>query len=279
MLDNFAHGQNSLAAYCSNPYFEIVRGDCRDRFLMNELVKKADIIIPLAALVGAPMCKADATAAISTNLDAVKMLCKLASKSQQIIIPNSNSGYGTSKEECTEESPLNPLSLYAQTKADAEAVVMERENSIAFRLATVFGASPRMRLDLLVNDFVLRAVRDCAIVLFEPYAMRNYIHVRDVAHAFLYAICGFERMKGNIYNAGDTRANCDKAYLCTAIQKHLADFRWHIGDGSDPDRRDYKVSNAKLEATGWHPLYTLDQGIVELIKLYKGLNERRYANA
>ena len=276
-LDNFSHGENSLAAYCANYNFDIVNGDARDTNLMTNLIAAADIIIPLAAIVGAPACGSDRIAAETTNLGAIDTLYRLSSKSQQIIFPNTNSGYGTSNEICTEDTPLAPISHYGRLKARAETLIMQRENSIAFRLATVFGASPRMRTDWLVNDFVLRAVRDSALVLFEPYARRNYVHVRDVAAAFLHAIVNFEAMRGNIYNCGDTLANMDKYGLCAAIQKYMPNVYWAVNPaGADPDKRDYRVSNARLEATGWAPQHTLDDGIVELIKLYCGLNEQRY---
>lgn len=278
VLDNFSHGENSLAACCASPTFHIVNGDCRNSAVLEVLIHQADVIIPLAALVGAPACAQNESAAITTNFEAVRLLCDFASPSTAIIIPNTNSGYGSSEAICTEDSPLKPLSLYGETKFAAECAVMARENSISLRLATVFGASPRMRTDLLVNDFVLRAVRDRSLVLFEPQFARNFIHVRDVAAAFLHCIDNFSAMRGQIYNCGDSRANMTKTELCYRVNEHV-DFEWFEGGGSDPDKRDYIVSNEKLEATGWRPQHSLDDGIEELVKLYRTLRSNRYGNA
>jgi nucleoside-diphosphate-sugar epimerase len=281
-LDNFSHWQNSLASYCANPQFSIIRADCRDNRVMKPLVAKADVIIPLAAIVGVSACKADETAARSTNYQAVRMICDFASPAQRIVFPNTNSGYGVgdADQECTEDSPLRPLSLYGTTKVEAEASVMQRENSVAFRLATVFGASPRMRVDLLVNDFVYRAVTDRALVLFEAHFRRNFIHVRDTATAFVNAIRRWESFHGKVYNVGDSRANLTKRKLCDRIAQHAPGFTYtEAAVGEDPDKRDYAVSNRRIENTGWMPSHTLDQGIVELVKLYTGLRDRVHGNA
>ena len=281
VLDNFMFRQNSLTDCCRYADFEVVRGDCRDEGLMKKLVAKAEAIIPLAALVGAPMCDRDKVAAQSTNFDAVAMLCRLASRDQRILVPITNSGYGIGEKDklCTEETPLRPISLYGVTKVRAEEVVLQRENSLSFRLATVFGMSPRMRLDLLVNDFVYRAVNDRAVVIFEGHFKRNYIHVRDVARLFLHGLDNFERMKGKPYNAGLDDANLSKLELCAVIQKHLPKFVYlEAPVGEDPDKRDYIVSNARLGATGFKPEWNLDRGIVELIKGYTILRNSAYSN-
>jgi len=280
VLDHFAHNQNSLAACARYRNFEAVNGDARDMSIVAPLVAKADVVIPLAAIVGAPACKRDQSAAISTNRHAVANLCGLLSPEQRVIFPNTNSGYGIGGEDlCTEESPLRPLTLYGQTKAEAEQIVMDRENSIAFRLATVFGPSPRMRLDLLVNEFVWRAVNDKSITIFEGHFRRNFVHVSDVARAFCHAISEFGRMKGNIYNVGRTDANMTKLELCAKIKEYVSDFVYlEAPIGNDEDKRDYIVSNAKMEATGWAPIETIDDGIKELLVLYPMLRNSIYAN-
>ena len=280
VLDSFRHGENSLAHLCWDPALETIRGDIRDLATRRIALTKADIVIPLAAIVGAKACESDQLAALSTNYEAVRGLCKDLGGDQRIVIPTTNSGYGIGGEaECDEDSPLRPLTLYGRTKVQAEGVVLDR-CGISLRLATVFGASPRMRMDLLVNDFVYRAVRDRAVVLFEAGFRRNYVHVRDVANAFHHAIRNYETMRGRPYNVGDTRANMTKLALCKAIAYHVPGFVWHQSMiGSDPDKRDYVVSNRRFEASGWHPEFTLDDGIRELIKLYRGLRPERYANS
>jgi nucleoside-diphosphate-sugar epimerase len=279
VLDSFKWNQNSLAHVCADGGLEIVRGDARDPRVLEPLLDQADLIIPLAALVGAPLCDADATGAVTTNTSAIQILCRLTKR--PIIIPISNSGYGIGEpgKECTEDSPLNPISLYGKTKVEAEQAAMLRSNAISLRLATVFGMSPRMRLDLLVNDFVYRAVTDRAVVLYEARAKRNYIHVRDVARVFLHAIDNFGAMKDHIFNVGLSDANLSKRELCKRIKEHVPDFTFlEAPVGSDPDKRDYVVSNARIEATGWKPAYSLDDGIRELIKGYKMLRNARYGN-
>lgn len=281
VLDNFYFRQNSLTDCCQYPAFQVVRGDCRDEAVMKPLVAKADLIIPLAALVGVPLCNQDQIATQTTNYEAVAMLCRLAAKSQRIMMPVTNSGYGIGEKGkfCTEESPLRPLSTYGTTKVKAEEAVLQRENSISFRLATVFGMSPRMRLDLLVNDFVYRAVYDRAVVIFEGHFKRNYIHVRDVARVFTHGINNFETMKGRPYNVGLDEANLSKLELCAAIQKHLPKFVYlEAPIGEDPDKRDYIVSNARIAATGFKTEWGLDRGIVELIKGYTILRNSIYSN-
>jgi nucleoside-diphosphate-sugar epimerase len=281
VLDNFLFGQASLLDCCAEPNFSVIRGDCRDRTTVGKALREADVIIPLAAIVGAPACNADQTAAVSTNLDAIKLLLMLRSPQQRILLPNTNSGYGIGEQGafCTEKSPLRPLTLYGKTKVQAEAATLEAGNALAVRLATVFGMSPRMRLDLLVNDFVYRAVTDRAVVVFEGRAKRNYIHVRDVARAFIHGLKNFEDMKNETYNVGLSHANLSKLELCQEIKKHLPGFVYlEAPIGEDPDKRDYIVSNEKIERTGFRPLYSLADGIRELIKGYAILRNGKYAN-
>jgi nucleoside-diphosphate-sugar epimerase len=281
VLDNFLFRQNSLADCCQYGSFQVVRGDCRDEALMKKLVAGADAIIPLAALVGAPLCDRDPVAARTTNFEAVAMLCRLVSTSQRILMPITNSGYGIGEKgiHCTEETPLRPISLYGVTKVQAEEAILERENSISFRLATVFGVSPRMRMDLLVNDFVYRAFNDRAVVIFEGHFKRNYIHVRDVVRVFIHGLDNFATMKGRPYNVGLDDANLSKLELCAVIKKHLPKFVFlEAPIGEDPDKRDYIVSNARIAATGFKPEWSLDRGIQELIKGFTILRNTLYSN-
>ncbi len=281
VLDSFLFDQAPLLDCCLDPHFQVVRGDSRDRATVEKLLKDAEVIIPLAAVVGAPACKLDATAAASTNLDAVKLLLSLRSKDQRILLPNTNSGYGIGDKGsfCTEQSPLRPISLYGKTKVQAEAAVLDAGNAVTFRLATVFGLSPRMRLDLLVNDFVYRAVHDRAVVVFEGHAKRNYIHIRDVCRAFVHALQSFDRMKNEAYNVGLSDANLSKLELCAEIRKQVPGFVFlEAPIGEDPDKRDYIVSNEKIERTGFRPTHGLADGIRELIKGYTILRNGKYSN-
>ena len=280
VLDTFARGDTALAACCQYEGFTPVRGDARDERLLDELAPKADVIIPLAALVGAPLCKEDPIAARTLNQDAVVALAQRKAAGQMMIYPTTNSGYGigVAGQFCTEETPLNPLSLYGTTKMAAENAVLE-QGGVSFRLATVFGMAPRMRLDLLVNDFTWRAVTDRAVVIFEGHFKRNYIHVRDVVKGFLHGIENYETMGGEAFNLGLSSANLSKLELCAKIQEHVPNFVFlEAPIGEDPDKRDYIVSNAKLEATGWSPDWTLDRGIPELLRGYKTIRNSRYAN-
>jgi nucleoside-diphosphate-sugar epimerase len=281
VLDNFMFRQASLVDCCGYDSFEVVRGDARDESLVKKLISKADAVIPLAALVGAPLCKNDPVGTRSINQEAVEMLCRVASPGQRILMPVTNSGYGIGEagKYCTEDTPLRPISLYGVTKVEAEKEVLQRENSVTFRLATVFGMGPRMRLDLLVNDFVYRAVHDRAVVVFEGHFKRNYIHVQDVARVFIYTLEHFEQMRGKPYNVGLDDANLSKLELCQAIQKQLSDFIYvEAPIGEDPDKRDYIVSNARLASTGFRTEWSLDRGIRELIKGFTILRNSRYAN-
>lgn len=280
-VDNFRYQQSSLLDVCYHPKLEIVRGDSRDRDLMVRSLAGADIVIPLAALVGAPLCAREPLESESTNVGAVKLLLQLRQHGQRIVFPTTNSGYGIGEKgiECTEETPLKPISAYGRQKVEAELAILDAGGAITLRLATVFGVSPRMRLDLLVNDFVYRAVRDRFLVLFEADFKRNYIHIRDVAAAFLHCTENFDRMKNEPYNVGLSNANLSKRELCEEIKKQVPDFYFtEAAVGEDPDKRDYIVSNAKIEATGFRPHYSLADGIRELIKGYQVIRENRYSN-
>jgi nucleoside-diphosphate-sugar epimerase len=280
VLDSFMFRQASLNAVCHLPGFNVVRGDARHETILKPLLVKADVVIPLAALVGAPLCDRDPIAATSTNRDAIATLVRLASPNQRVILPNTNSGYGVGEpgKHCTEDSPLRPVSLYGRDKVAAEALVREF-GGVSFRLATVFGMSPRMRLDLLVNDFVYRAIHDRAIVIFEGHFKRNYIHVRDVVRAFMMAIERYDEMRGQTFNVGLSDANLSKLELCQRIQKVIPDFHILEGaQGKDPDKRDYIVSNEKIEALGFKPAFPLDAGIVELMKGFTMLRDSIYGN-
>lgn len=280
VLDNFRYRQAPLLDCCHHEGLDILRGDARDEAVLSGALKGTEYVVHLAALVGAPVCDADPEAAVSTNLEATKKLLSLRSD-QKILFPCTNSGYGVGQKniECTEETPLRPISLYGRTKVEAEGAVLEAGNSISLRLATVFGVSPRMRTDLLVNDFVHRAVRDGYVVLFEGHFKRNYIHVRDVARAFLHCIDNFEAMKGKPYNVGLSDANLSKAELCEAIKRHVSGFAFPESPvGSDPDKRDYVVSNARIEGTGFRPRYTIDDGIAELVKVYSAMPRAALGN-
>jgi nucleoside-diphosphate-sugar epimerase len=281
VLDRFIHDQASLLACCANPRFTAIRDDCRHEGALRRALAGADVVIPLAALVGAPACAADEVMARTVNLDAIHLLLKLRSPAQRVIFPTTNSGYGIGQPgvACTEESPLAPISLYGVTKVEAERAVLDAGNCVTFRLATVFGTAPRMRIDLLVNDFVYRAVHDRTVVVFEGHAKRNYIHVRDVARAFLHAMDNFDRMRGQPYNVGLSDANLSKLELCERIQRHVPAFVYlEAPVGEDPDKRDYIVSNEKIERTGFSPAHSLDDGIRELIRGYTMLRNARYGN-
>ena len=281
VLDNFMFGPNSLLDCCHYDTFDVVRGDARDKALLQKLVRDKDIVIPLAALVGAPLCKRDRIGAETTNTGAIRGLAEILSKEQRIIIPITNSGYGIGQKgiHCTEETPLSPVSFYGKTKVEAEKIALGRDNSVSLRLATVFGASPRMRIDLLVNDFTYRAVQDRFIVIFEGHFKRNYVHIRDVARAFIHVIDNFDTMKGQPYNVGLSDANISKLELCARIKEQVADFVFiEASVGEDPDKRDYIVSNEKIEKTGFSPAFSLEMGISELIKSYTIINNSKYSN-
>ncbi len=281
VLDNFMYRQNSLAHVCNQASFNIVNGDIRLREIIKPLLDKADIIIPLAAYVGAPICSKDPIGATSVNRDAIKMMLKLLSQDQKILMPTTNSAYGSGDEDnfCTEESELKPISQYAIEKVEIEKELLTHGQAISFRLATVFGMSLKMRIDLLVNDFTYRAVNDRFVVLFESHFKRNYLHVRDVARAFIHGIDNFDAMKGEIYNVGLSDANISKKELCEKIQEYIPEFIFPEEElGKDPDQRNYIVSNEKIENTGFNTKYSLDDGIRELIKGFDMIKQYGYSN-
>ena len=281
-IDNFMYNQISLLDCCYDEKLTIIRGDARDKRLISVHLKDVDAIFPLACLTGAPLCAKDPVGAKTINLDAIKMLLELRSKDQIIIFPTTNSGYGIGQEGvyCTEETPLKPISLYGSLKVEAEKLVLEAGNSITLRLATAFGVSPRMRLDLLVNDFTHRAVTDRFVVLFEAHFKRNYIHIRDVAKAFIHCLENFDTMKDEPYNVGLSDANLSKWQLCEEIKKQVPDFYFvEAKVGEDPDKRNYIVSNAKIEKTGFKPDVSLQKGIAELIKGFQVIMRNQFSNS
>lgn len=281
VIDNLMYRQSPLFHLCSDPNFDFIFGDVRDKKLMQSAIKKADVVIPLAAIVGAPACDLDPDLAKSVNLKAIRLLNSLRSLSQLVIFPTTNSGYGTSsgKVFCTEETPLEPISLYGKIKAQAESELLETPNVITLRLATVFGMSARMRLDLLVNDFVYKAFTDGYIVIFEKDFKRNYIHIRDVSDCFIYCIEHADKMVGRPYNVGLDEANLSKEELALEIKKYLPNFYIHFSEvGSDPDKRNYIVSNQRLKDAGFKPKRSLEEGIKELIKGYQMMRRLQFKN-
>ena len=280
-LDNFMYGYNSVSSFFLNDKFTAVDADVRDNEIIKNLIPKHDIIIPLAAIVGAPLSNKDKTSTKTTNLEAIEKMLKYISNSQHVLYPVTNSGYGIGKnnEFCDENSPLNPLSLYAKTKVEAEKMILDRENSISFRLATVFGPSRRMRIDLLVNDFVLRSVTDKFIVLFEGNFRRNFIHIIDVVDAFIFGINNFEKMKSNTFNLGLSEANLTKIELCEEIKKVNKDFEYYCSElNEDPDKRDYIVSNKKIESYGFKASTSLITGIKQLTSLFSVIKVKNFSN-
>ena len=281
VLDSLIFNQPSLLDCCAYKNFEFIQGDICDYDLVNSLISESDIVIPLAAIVGAPACKRNPSLTRLVNYDAQMNIVNNISADQRVLFPTTNSGYGIGEKDnyCTEESPLRPISEYGRTKVEVEKALLDGGSAITFRLATVFGMSPRMRMDLLVNDFVYRAVKDKAIVIFEEHFRRNYIHVRDVAGAFLFGIENYEKMKGEPYNVGLSSANLTKRQLAEKIKEYVPELYIHSAEiGEDPDKRDYIVSNEKIESLGWKPDYSLDDGIQELIKGYNIIKPNSFAN-
>lgn len=281
VIDNFFYDQVSLMDCCGNENFSIIRGDCRDPEILGPALKDADFIMPLAAMVGAKICYDDKTAAETLNFGAIELLLKLRSQEQKIIFPCTNSGYGIGEKDayCTEESPLNPISVYGTTKVAAEKAVLAAGNSISLRFATLFGASPKMRLDLLVNDFMHKAVTEKAVVVFEGKFRRNYLHVRDAARVFVHALNNFDSMKNEAYNVGLSSANLTKLELCAEIKKVVPDFTYlESAIGQDPDKRDYFVSNDKIEKTGFKAIYDIPFGLNELLKAYQIVYDSKFRN-
>lgn len=282
VIDTFLYNQTSLLDVCHFKTLTVVRGDARNEALLAKHIAGKDIIIPLACLVGAPLCEADPIGATTTNRDAVLLLLKLREPGQQILFPNTNSGYGRMAQGvayCDEHTPLDPVSLYGRLKVETEKAVLDAGESVVFRLATVCGVSPRMRTDLLVNDFVYRAVTDRTVVLFEPNFKRNYIHVRDVARAFMHTIEHFQSMKGEAYNVGLSDANLSKTELCEKIKEQLPAFVFvESAIGEDPDKRNYIISNEKIEKTGFATQVPIEAAITELIKGYQVVHKNQFSN-
>ena len=273
VLDKLIFNQVSLLSYTSNPNFKFIHGDVRNEGFLKKLCEDADVIIPLAAIVGFPACAAEPELAEEVNFNQIRNIIKFTEgKGKKVLYPNTNSGYGIGEKqtECTEESPLSPISVYGKTKCDAENILKEKTDAIIFRLATVFGVSSRMRTDLLVNDFTYKAITDKYIVVFEKTFKRNFIHIEDVANAFLFMLENYDTYKGEIFNVGLSEANLSKQELLEKIQTHVKDFAVVYDDYyEDPDKRDYIVSNKKIEATGWKPEWGLDRGIKQLIMAYQ----------
>jgi len=281
VLDRLIYGQHSLFHLCASPQFNFVFGDAREESVLKRSLKEADVIIPLAAIVGAPACDRDPWLARSVNLESIQLLNRLRSPRQLVIYPNTNSGYGTKSGEsyCTEDTPLDPISLYGQTKVQAEMELLNSSNAITLRLATVFGVSPRMRLDLLVNHFVYAAITDRYVVIFEKDFKRNYVHIRDVADCFLHSIAQSQTMVGRPYNVGLDAANLSKEELALKVKQYVPDFYIHFAPvGSDPDKRNYVVSNQRLREAGFEAKRSLDEGIQELLKGYRMLGRTPLKN-
>lgn len=280
-VDNFIYNQSPLLDWCLDDNLTLVRGDVRNKSMMEKHIKEADAIFPLACLTGAPLCAQDPYGAQTILFDAIDEMLKITSKNQMIVFPTTNSGYGIGEKGkfCDEKTPLRPISLYGKLKVQAEEAILSSGHGITLRLATAFGVSPRMRLDLLVNDFTYRAVHDRFVVLFEAHFKRNYIHVRDISKAFIHSINNFEQMKNEPYNVGLSDANLSKMELCQEIKMQIPDFYFvEATIGEDPDKRDYIVSNDKIEKTGFKPDVSLAKGIGELIKAYKIIKRNQYAN-
>ena len=280
VIDNFRYQQIPLLDSCLDDKLTICRGDVQDSQLLKDYVKKVDIIIPLACLTGAPICAQEPQTAKAVNHDAIKMIADMKSASQKMIFPSTNSGYGVGEDNmfCDENTPLRPISLYGKLKVSIEQYLLDSGECATFRFATIFGMSPRMRLDLLVNDFTYHAVTDRAVVLFEPHFKRNYLHIRDAARAFIHTINNYSQMKGYPYNVGLSDANLSKQELCEAIQRQIPQFRFVVSDiGKDPDKRNYIVSNKKVEATGYKTTISLQKGIAELIKGFQVIHRNQFS--
>jgi nucleoside-diphosphate-sugar epimerase len=282
VIDNLMYKQTSLLHLFKQPKFNFILGDVRDEKLLADEVKLADVVIPLAAIVGMPACKANPQLTVEVNYEQIKRIVDMLRDDQKLILPNTNSQYGSSEDIITEESPFNPLSLYAVTKCDAEDYVLKKGNGVILRLATVFGVSPRMRQDLLVNDFVYKSVVDGYLVLFEAHFKRNYIHVQDIARTFEFMIDNYDQCRGQVYNVGLSTANLSKLELAEKIKQHIPTLVIKQDEfKQDFDKRNYIVSNAKLEGLGWRPMYDLDYGIRQLIQAYQmtiPYNNRNFTN-
>ncbi len=275
VIDLLKYDKNSLSHLFFYKNFRFIKQDVTNNTFMKKIIKNYDLIIPLAALVGAPLCDKFKKKTLKTNVETIKIIIKNIKKNQKIIYPTTNSGYGIGQKNkfCDENSPLNPISLYGRTKLEAETLILKHKNSIAFRLATVFGFSYRMRTDLLVNNFVQTAIKKKELLIFEPKFRRNYVHIVDVVNAFIFAIENFNKLKGNVFNLGLSSANLTKLMLAKKIKQNYKKVKIKIiKNRSDPDKRDYYVSNKKIEKAGFKPNISLDQGIKELINLFSNVN-------
>lgn len=282
VMDNLVYKQLSLLHLFKNPQFKFVLGDVRDTQLLQDLVKNHDVIIPLAAIVGMPACKQNPQLAIDVNYHQIENILSVLTNEQKLILPNTNSQYGSSDTIITEESPFKPLSLYAETKCNAESAMLKNGNGVSLRLATVFGVSPRMRQDLLVNDFVYKAIVDGYLVLFEGHFKRNYIHIQDIARTFQFVIENYDKCKGHAFNVGLSTANLSKLELAEKIKEYIPSLVIKQDNfKEDFDKRNYIVSNNKLERLGWFPVFNLDYGIRQLINAYQLViihNNRNFTN-
>ena len=279
-IDNFRYDNRQIYQLADYENLKLLEGDVRDKYIQKAILEH-DIIIPLAAIVGAPLCDRYPEDANSINFDSINKISKNKSSDQIIIYPTTNSGYGSTdgKSECDENSPLNPISIYGVTKSAAEKSVIDNDNFITFRLATVFGISPRMRVDLLVNNFVYKSLHEGCLTLFESHFIRNYIHIKDVARAFMYSIENYDKMKNDIYNLGLSDANLSKKELALLIKKYLPELAILEEEFTkDKDQRNYIVSNKKIEGVGFYPKYTIDDGIKELLKAFKILKQNQFGN-
>jgi len=282
VFDNLLYKQLSMLHLFKRLGFKFIKGDVRNTDQLQQLVKSHDVIIPLAAIVGMPACKENPQMAVDVNHFHIRRIVDVLRDDQKLIIPNTNSQYGSSPNIITEDSPFKPLSLYAETKCDAESYVLKKGNGVVLRLATVFGVSPRMRQDLLVNDFVYKSVTDGYLVLFEAHFKRNYIHVQDIARTFEFMIVNYDQCRGQVYNVGLSSANLSKLELAETIKKHVPNLVIKQDDfKEDFDKRNYIVSNEKIESLGWKPLYDLNYGIKQLIEAYQlviNYNNRSFTN-
>tara|TARA_B110000046_G_scaffold155543_1_gene165922 strand:+ start:7225 stop:8166 length:942 start_codon:yes stop_codon:yes gene_type:complete len=282
VLDNLLYKQTSLLHLCDDKNFTFVKGDVTNNKEFLPRIINHDIIIPLAAIVGAPACDANPGLATAINFSQIQFIVDNLRKDQKLIMPNTNSQYGSSDEIITEDFPFNPLSHYAKTKCKAEDYIMDWDNGICLRLATVFGSSPRMRTDLLVNDFVYKTMSDGCLVLFQSHFKRNYIHVRDIARTFIHCIENYGKMNNQVYNVGLSDANLNKMELAKTIKNYFPNLVIIENEFAvDGDNRNYIVSNDKLEATGWKPKYTIKDGIEELMSAYQMIitdNNKKYTN-
>jgi nucleoside-diphosphate-sugar epimerase len=279
VLDNLMYGGDQLLPFFRNPDFEFQRGDIRSLEDVKRAVQGQDAVIHLAAIVGYPACRKDPKLAEEVNVQGTKNIAALVSPNQLVVFGSTGSNYGAVEEICTEETPLNPLSLYGQTKTLAEAYLMEHCSTVAFRFATAFGLSPRLRLDLLINDFTYRAVTQQYLVVYEKHFMRTFIHVHDMARAFAFAIKNANKMRGHVFNVGSDRMNFSKQQVCELIEKQVKCYVHYADVGEDVDKRNYVVSYRKIGELGYDTTVTVEQGIGELVRGIQALGFKNpYSN-